>query len=51
MVNGLAFSLAAALVPGFHVASLWTGILAALVVSIVSWLIGLVSARVAASAA
>jgi putative membrane protein len=42
VVNGIAFSLAAALVPGFHVATLWTGILAAIVVSIVSWLIGLV---------
>jgi putative membrane protein len=42
VVNGIAFSLAAALVPGFHVASLWTGIVAAIVVSIVSWLIGLV---------
>ena len=42
VVNGIAFSLAAALVPGFYVASLWTGILAAIVVSIVSWLVGLV---------
>jgi putative membrane protein len=43
VVNGLAFSLAAALVPGFHVATLWSGILAGIVVSIVSWLIGLVT--------
>ena len=43
VVNGLAFNLAAALVPGFHVADLWSGILAALVVSIVSWIIGLVT--------
>jgi len=42
VVNGIAFNLAAALVPGFHVAGLWAGILAALVVSVVSWLIGLV---------
>jgi putative membrane protein len=42
VVNGLAFNLAAALVPGFHVAGLWAGILAALVVSVVSWLIGMV---------
>ena len=45
VVNGLAFNLAAALVPGFHVASLWSGILAAIVVSIVSWLIGLITWR------
>src|SRR5689334_4562504 len=42
VVNGIAFNLAAALVPGFHVAGLWAGILAALVVSVVSWLFGLV---------
>ena len=29
VVNGIAFNLAAALVPGFHVANLWAGILAA----------------------
>lgn len=45
VVNGLAFNLAAALVPGFHVASLWSGILAAIVVSIVSWMIGLITGR------
>ena len=45
VVNGLAFNLAAALVPGFHVASLWSGILAAIVVSIVSWLIGLITGK------
>lgn len=39
VINGLAFNLAAALVPGFHVAGLWAGILAALVVSVVSWVI------------
>jgi putative membrane protein len=43
VVNGLAFNLAASLVPGFHVANLWSGILAAIVVSIVSWLIGLIT--------
>ena len=43
VVNGLAFGLAAALVPGFHVAGLWPALLAALVVSLVSWLIGLVT--------
>ena len=45
VVNGLAFNLAAALVPGFNVANLWSGILAAIVVSIVSWLIGLITSR------
>lgn len=40
VVNGLAFGLAAALVPGFNVASLWSAILGALVVSVVSWIIG-----------
>jgi putative membrane protein len=43
VVNGLAFNLAAALVPGFDVDTLfWSGILAAMVVSVVSWVIGLV---------
>jgi putative membrane protein len=43
VVNGVAFGLAAALVPGFHVAGLWPAILAGIVVSLVSWLIGLVT--------
>jgi putative membrane protein len=41
VVNGLAFALAAALVPGFHVAGLGSAILGALIVSLVSWFIGL----------
>jgi putative membrane protein len=45
VVNGIAFNMAAALVPGFHVANLWTGILAALVVSVVSWLIGAITGK------
>ncbi len=40
VVNGLAFGLAAAIVPGFTVASLWSAILGALVVGVVSWIIG-----------
>jgi putative membrane protein len=40
VVNGIAFALAAALVPGFSVASFGTAILGALVVSVVSWAIG-----------
>ncbi len=40
VVNGLAFALAALLVPGFSVASFWWAILGAFVVSVVSWFIG-----------
>jgi putative membrane protein len=45
VVNGLAFNLAASLVPGFQVVNLWSGILAAIVVSIVSWLISLITGK------
>lgn len=41
IVNAAAFGLAAALVPGFSIASLGSAILGALVVSVVSWFIGL----------
>lgn len=41
IVNGAAFGLAAALVPGFSIASLGSAILGALVVSVVSWFVGL----------
>ncbi|UCF68154.1 MAG: phage holin family protein [Acidobacteriota bacterium] len=40
VVNGVAFALAAWLVPGFGVASFGWAILGALLVSIVSWFIG-----------
>ena len=40
VVNGLAFLLAAALVPGFSVDGFWWAVLGALVVSLVSWFIG-----------
>lgn len=40
VVNGIAFGLAALLVPGFRVASLWSAILGAIVVSLVSWVFG-----------
>jgi putative membrane protein len=43
VVNGLAFGLAAALVPGFSVAGFGSAILGALIVSIVSWLIGMLA--------
>ena len=41
VVNGLAFALAALVVPGFEVTSLLWAMLGALVVSIVSWFTGL----------
>lgn len=40
VVNGLAFGLAAALVPGWDVASFGSAILGALAVSVISWIIG-----------
>jgi putative membrane protein len=40
IVNGVAFALAAALVPGFTVASLGSAIVGALVVGLVSWILG-----------
>jgi putative membrane protein len=43
VVNGLAFGLAAALVGGFSVDGFGSAVLGALVVSIVSWVIGLVT--------
>jgi putative membrane protein len=39
-VNGMAFGLAAALVPGFTVASFGSAVLGAMVVGVVSWAIG-----------
>ena len=45
VVNGIAFNLAAAVVPGFGVRDLWAGILAGIVVSVVSWLIGLITGK------
>lgn len=45
VVNGIAFALAAALVPGFTVASLGSAIAGALIVSVVSAVIGWVVAR------
>ena len=40
VVNGAAFALAAALVPGFTVASLGSAIVGALLVGLVSWILG-----------
>jgi putative membrane protein len=41
VVNGLAFGLAAALVPGFEIRSWTAAILGALLTSLVSWFIGI----------
>jgi len=41
VVNGIAFGLAAALVPGFQIASWTAAILGALLTSVVSWFIGI----------
>lgn len=43
VVNGLSFALAAALVPGFEVGGLGAAIIGALVLSVVSWLLGVVT--------
>jgi putative membrane protein len=43
VVNGLAFALTAALVPGFTVTSFTNAILGALVVSLVSWVLGAIA--------
>lgn len=40
VVNGLAFMLASSLVPGFTVDSFGSAVLGALVVSVISWIIG-----------
>jgi putative membrane protein len=39
VINGLMVELVAWLLPGFHVAGLWTAMLAAIVVSITSWVV------------
>jgi putative membrane protein len=41
VVNGIAFGLAAALVPGFEIASWTAAILGALLTSVVSWFLGI----------
>ena len=41
VVNGLAFGLAAALVPGFQIASWTSAILGAFLTSLISWFIGI----------
>jgi putative membrane protein len=39
VVNAVCFGLAAALVPGFHVAGFWSALGGALIVSVVSWIL------------
>jgi len=39
VINGLALWLVGALVPGFHVDGLWAGIIGAVLLGIVSWII------------
>lgn len=39
-VNGIAFALAAGLVPGFHVSGCFSAMMGAVVVGLVSWLVG-----------
>ena len=43
VINGLAFAIAAALVPGFEVASFGWAMLGALIVSLVSWFVAVLS--------
>ena len=45
VVNGLAFGLAAALVPGFGVRSFFSAMVGAFLVGLVSWFIGMVGGR------
>jgi putative membrane protein len=45
VVNGLCFALAAFLVPGFHIGGFLSAIFGALVVSVVSWFVGLFGPR------
>lgn len=45
VVNGVAFGLAAAVVPGFEVDSFWWAILGALVVGLIAWFTGTQTGR------
>lgn len=45
VINGIAFGLAAAIVPGFGVDSIGWAILGALVVSLISWFVGAFAPR------
>jgi putative membrane protein len=39
VINGLLFWAVGSLVPGFHVAGFWSGVLGAIIFSLVSWLL------------
>jgi putative membrane protein len=45
VVNGIALWLVGVLVPGFHVATLWDGILGAIILAVISWIVGAVGLR------
>ena len=42
IINGLLFWFVASFVPGFHVAGFWSGVLGAMVYSVISWLLSAV---------
>jgi putative membrane protein len=39
VINGLLFWAVGSLIPGFHVAGFWSGVLGAIIFSIISWLL------------
>jgi len=45
IINGLLFWMVASFVPGFHVGGFWSGVLGAIVYSIISWLLSAVLLR------
>jgi putative membrane protein len=45
VINGLLFWAVASLVPGFHVAGFWSGVLGAFVFSLISWLLSALVVR------
>ncbi len=45
IVNGLTLWLVGALVPGFHVDGLWAGVIGAILLGIVSWIISAIGLR------
>lgn len=51
IINGLLFWFVASFVPGFHVDGFWSGVLGAIVYSIISWLLSAVLVRKPASPA
>jgi len=42
VVNGIVLWLVGLVVPGFHVDSLWAGILGAIILAVISWIVGAV---------